>query len=187
MPERQGDALVDLLDLASRSQNLPSEAGERPHLFLTMSWEALQTGLGVATLSDGTPYGIPEARRLACIAGIIPAILDTDGAVLELGRMTRKISPDLRRVLRQRDGGCAFPGCQRSATWCDAHHVKEWRNGGTTDLDNLVLLCGKHHRVVHHTDWEIRMINGIPWFIPPALIDPERKPLRNPLRAPVAA
>jgi hypothetical protein len=185
--ERQGDALVDLLDLASRSEHLPREAGERPHLFLTLSWEALQTGLGVATLGDDTPYGIPEARRLACIAGVIPAILDTDGAILELGRMTRKISLDLRRVLRQRDGGCAFPGCHRPPTWCDAHHVIAWQDGGPTDLDNLVLLCTRHHRVIHHTGWEIRMINRIPWFIPPALIDPERKPLRNPLRTPVAA
>jgi hypothetical protein len=185
--ERQGDALVDLLDLASRSEHLPRDAGERPHLFLTMSWEALQSGLGKATLGDGTPYGIPGARRLACIAGIIPAILDTDGAILELGRMTRKISPELRRVLRQRDGGCAFPGCHRPPTWCDAHHVVEWQDGGHTSLDNLVLLCGHHHRIIHHTEWEIRMINRIPWFIPPALIDPERKPLRNPLRTPAAA
>jgi hypothetical protein len=185
--ERQGDALVDLLDLASRSGHLPRDAGERPHLFLTLSWEALQSGLGKATLGDGTPYGIPEARRLACIAGVIPAILDTDGAVLELGRMTRKISPDLRRVLRQRDGGCAFPGCHRPPTWCDAHHVVEWQDGGPTDLDNLVLLCSQHHRIIHHTEWEIRMINRIPWFIPPALIDPERKPLRNPLRTKAVA
>ena len=184
--ERQGDALVDLLDLASRSQHLPREAGERPHVFLTLSWEALQSGLGTATLGDGTPYGIPEARRLACVAGVIPAILNTSGAILELGRMTRKISPDLRRALRQRDGGCAFPGCHRPATWCDAHHVVGWQDGGPTNLDNLTLLCEHHHRVVHHTGWEIRMINGIPWFIPPALIDPQRKPLRNPLRSQAA-
>jgi hypothetical protein len=180
--ERQGDALVDLLDLASRSQHLPREAGERPHMMVTTTWEALRTGLGVAILGDDTLIGIPEARRLACIAGIIPAVLGTNGAVLELGRMTRKISPDLRRALRQRDGGCAFPGCARPATWCDAHHIKEWRDGGTTERDNLVLLCEHHHRVIHHTDWEIRMINRIPWFIPPALIDPARKPLRNSLR-----
>jgi hypothetical protein len=185
--ERQGDALVDLLDLASRSEHLPSEAGERPHLFLTLPWEALQSGLGKATLGDGTPFSIPEARRLACTAGIIPAILNTDGAILELGRMTRKISPNLRRVLRQRDGGCAFPGCHRPPTWCDAHHVIAWQDGGPADLDNLVLLCGHHHRMIHHTDWQVRMINGIPWFIPPALIDPERKPLRNPLRTHTAA
>jgi hypothetical protein len=185
--ERQGDALVDLLDLASRSQHLPREAGERPHMMVTTTWDALRTGLGVAILGDGTLIGIPEARRVACIAGIIPAVLGTNGAVLDLGRITRKISPDLRRALRQRDGGCAFPGCARPATWCDAHHIKEWHNGGTTDPDNLVLLCEHHHRVIHHTDWEIRMINRIPWFIPPALIDPQRKPLRNPLRTQVAA
>jgi hypothetical protein len=184
--ERQGDALVDLLDLASRSEHLPREAGERPHLFLSMSWETLRSGLGQVTLGNGSLVGVPEGRRLACIAGVIPAILDTDGAVLELGRMTRKISPDLRRVLRQRDGGCAFPGCHRPPTWCDAHHVIEWQDGGPTNLGNLVLLCSHHHRVVHHTEWEIQMINGIPWFIPPALIDPERKPLRNPLRAQAA-
>jgi hypothetical protein len=64
--------------------------------------------------------------------------------------------------------------------------VVAWQDGGPTNLDNLTLLCEHHHRVVHHTGWEIRMVNGIPWFIPPALIDPQRKPLRNPLRSQAA-
>jgi len=185
--ERQGDGFVDLLDLASRSKDLPREAGQRPQVTVTFSWDNLQSGLGVATLGNGTLVSIPEGKRLACIGDLIPCLVGVKGEVLELGRTTRRISTGLRRALHQRDGGCAFPGCHRPPTWCDAHHVKEWQDGGTTDLGNLTLLCEHHHRLIHHTGWDIRMTNGLPWFIPPALIDPLRRPLRNPLRAQAAA
>jgi hypothetical protein len=62
------------------------------------------------------------------------------------------------------------------------HHIISWADGGDTDLDNLVLLCRSHHRLVHHSDWTIRMSRGIPWFIPPTTIDPARQPRRNILR-----
>ena len=182
LPERQGEALVDLFDLASRSQDLPTEAGERPHVAVTVDYHTLVSGIGTATLGDATVISAADARRIACTAGIIPVVLGGRGEVLDIGRMSRKLTPHLRRALRLRDGGCAFPLCDRPPNWADAHHIRHWRHGGDTALDNLVLLCRRHHVLVHHSQWEIRMVGGLPQFHPPAFIDPQRRPLRNEVR-----
>ena len=70
-----------------------------------------------------------------------------DGAVLDVGRRTRSIPPAIRRALDARDRKCRFPGC--ASHWCDAHHVVHWADGGPTSLDNLLLLCRRHHRAIH--------------------------------------
>jgi hypothetical protein len=85
----------------------------------------------------------------------------------------------IRRAVADRDKGCTFPGCERPPKHCQAHHVVEWRDGGATAVENLALLCGRHHRIVHHTDWEIRMTDGHPEFLPPRYVDPERRPRTN--------
>ncbi|MQA24609.1 MAG: hypothetical protein GEU94_03875 [Micromonosporaceae bacterium] len=79
--------------------------------------------------------------------------------------------------------GPAFPGCDRHPQWCEAHHIRHWADGGASDLDNGVLLCGHHHRVIHKGEWEVRIAaDGCSEFIPPRLVDPRRKPLRNHMR-----
>jgi Domain of unknown function (DUF222)/HNH endonuclease len=182
LPERQGDALVELHELASRSQDLPTEAGERPHVTVTIDFQALLSGIGTATLGDTTVISAAEARRIACTAGIIPVVLGERGEVLDIGRMARKPTINQRRALHARDRGCGFPMCDRPPKWADAHHIVEWRHGGRTSLDNLVLLCRRHHSLIHRSEWEVRMVDGIPHFYPPAFIDPQRKPLRNEMR-----
>jgi hypothetical protein len=122
-----------------------------------------------------------QARRLACDAKIIPAVLGSESEVLDHGRAKRVVDPKLRRALHVRDRGCAFPGCRRPPKWTDAHHVRHWADGGPTDLDNLVLLCRQHHMLIHHSPWDVRIDHGIPVFIPPATVDPHRRPIRNPL------
>jgi len=182
LPERQGEALVDVLGLASRSEELPTEAGERPHVTVTVEYAALLEGIGTAILGDGTVISAAEARRIACTAGIIPVVLGGRGEVLDIGRQSRKLNPHLRRVLHLRDGGCAFPMCDRPPNWADAHHIRHWQHGGETRLDNLVLLCRHHHTLIHRSEWEIRMVDGFPNFYPPAFMDPQRRPLRNEVR-----
>ena len=116
---------------------------------------------------------------MACDATLIPAIMDANSEPLDIGRKTRIVPIAIRRALFLRDHGCAFPGCTISAVWCDAHHVAHWADGGPTALSNLVLLCGTHHALIHHSDWEVIIPDGIPEFIPPPYIDPLQRPRRN--------
>jgi hypothetical protein len=146
---------------------------------VTVPLQTLQDRIGRATLGDSTTLSPEAARYLACDAKIIPAVLGAKSVPLDIGRADRNIPVAIRRALELRDGGCTFPACDRPAKWCAAHHVIHWANGGPTGLDNLVLVCRFHHRLVHHSDWQIRIVDGVPVFRPPELIDPERRPLRN--------
>jgi hypothetical protein len=87
------------------------------------------------------------SRRLACDASVVVIEEGPEGSALDVGRKTRSIPPAIRRALNARDGRCRFPGC--TARHCDAHHITHWAEGGGTSLDNLLLLCRRHHRLVH--------------------------------------
>jgi Domain of unknown function (DUF222)/HNH endonuclease len=174
--ERNGDALVEILHLAAGTDGLPSESGEKPHLLVTVPLQSLVDGLRPGML-DGAGYlDARVARRLACDAKVIPAVLGAASEPLDIGRSSYTVPAAMRRALILRDGGCAFPGCGRPYQWCHAHHIKHWADGGDTALDNLVLLCGRHHRLIHHSRWECEVVNGRAVFRPPSFIDPERRP-----------
>ncbi|MEU4242126.1 DUF222 domain-containing protein [Actinoplanes sp. NPDC026619] len=131
-------------------------------------------------LDNGALISPAEARVLACDARIIPAVLGTAGQVLDVGRARRLISGPIRRALILRDRGCSFPGCDRPPNWSEGHHVIPWADGGPTALTNACLLCRHHHRVIHQTGWQVRISpDGRPEFLPPATIDPQRRPRRN--------
>ena len=83
---------------------------------------------------------------------------DTAGSLLDVGRKTRTVPPAMRRALDHRDGGCRFPGCGNR--FCDAHHITHWADGGETRLDNLVLLCRRHHRAVHEEGFGVQMFGN---------------------------
>jgi hypothetical protein len=99
-------------------------------------------------LDDGPALALDTARRLACDATVVGVVEGDDGEPLDIGRKTRSIPPAIARALRARDGGCRFPGCDRTR-FTEGHHVKHWADGGETKLGNLVTLCGFHHRLVH--------------------------------------
>ncbi|MBV9141377.1 MAG: DUF222 domain-containing protein [Pseudonocardiales bacterium] len=180
--QRNADALVEICGLARAAHDCPTTGGEPPHVSVTIDWETLRTGLGTATLDYGIHVSASEARRWACDAKIIPVVLGGASEPLDVGRAMRTIPLSLRRALVARDRGCAFPGCDRSPGLCQAHHCRHWADGGDTSIDNCVLLCETHHRHVHCTGWEILIRPGYVEFIPPAILDPDRIPLRNPLR-----
>ncbi|MGC1735503.1 MAG: DUF222 domain-containing protein [Pseudonocardiaceae bacterium] len=181
-PQRNADALLEVCGLARAAQDCPSTAGEPPHLTVTIDWDALRTGLGVATLDYGTQISAAEARRWACDAKIIPVVLAGKSEPLDVGRAMRTVPLSIRRALVARDRGCVFPGCDRPPGMCEAHHCRHWIDNGETSVENCVLLCEAHHRHVHHAGWEILIHPGRVEFIPPAIIDPARTPLHNPLR-----
>ena len=113
------------------------------------------TGHAALEDADGLRVSTETARRMACDAGTVVMVEAADGSVLDVGRKTRTIPPALRRALQARDHGCRFPGC--NARRCDAHHVRHWADGGATRLDNLVLLCRRHHRAVHEEGFSVRV------------------------------
>jgi Domain of unknown function (DUF222) len=128
----------------------------------------------------GSPISAETARRIGCDAGITRVITDSDGLPLDVGREQRTVTAAQWAALLVRDGGCAFPGCPRPPEWCIAHHIIWWIHDGPTDLRNLVLLCGHHHRVIHYHGWDVQMTGaGFPEFLPPTWIDPARTPRRN--------
>ncbi len=106
-------------------------------------------GVVLAGLDGGALLGPETVRKLACDAAVIPAVLGADGQVLDLGRTRRLFSPGQVQALWLRDRHCTFPGCHTPASWCDAHHLRHWVDGGPTDLSNAALLCGRHHTIVH--------------------------------------
>jgi hypothetical protein len=182
--QRQGDALCDIIHLAAKSDGLPKQGGQKPHLNVHLDLNVLTDAVATATLDSGTPLCPSAARRLACDADVIPIVLNGESVPLDVGRTRRLVKPAQRKALVARDRGCAYPGCPLAARWCDAHHAAHWVDGGATDLANLVLLCRRHHRILHHSAWEIQFHQGIPYFVPPAWLDPTRTPVRNILHHP---
>jgi hypothetical protein len=185
VPARNADALADLLQIAMSSDLLPTSGGARPTVVVTVDLATLQCQLASAggELRWAGPISAQAARRLACDAGIIPAVLGAAGEPLDVGRLSYPVTAAIRRALELRDGGCAFPGCQRPPSWCAAHHNVHWADGGITALSNLVLLCDRHHVVVHHQGWTVRIgEDGLPEFTPPPWIDPDQVPISQPWR-----
>lgn len=168
--ERNADGFADLLEITQRAVDRPTEGGERPTVVVTMNLDNLIAQLtdaaqsGFATL-NGEPITAEQARRIACDAKIVPAVLGSAGEVLDLGRTERLATREQRRALELRDKGCVK--CGRKPKWCVAHHIFHWLDGGPTDVDNMCLLCTTCHRLVHHAGWQIRMVNRMPVVIPP--------------------
>ncbi|MDI6100755.1 DUF222 domain-containing protein [Actinoplanes sp. NEAU-A12] len=179
--QRRADALTDVCRLVLAGSSLPDNGGDRPQLAVTVAYDPLREKLGTARLDDGEPLSAEAVRRLGCDARILPLVLNGHGQILDAGRTRRTATGPMRRALAARDQGCVFPGCGRPPRWCDAHHIISWTENGPTDLGNLALLCGHHHRVVHgDSGWELRVgADGLPEFLPPAWLDPNRRPRRN--------
>ena len=153
-------------------------AGEQGKVFdLPLADLAVDDGdhalASVSRLGFGGPISARTAELVMCEASVALALVDEGGVPLSLGREKRLFTPGLRKALAVRDRGCAFPGCGLPPSWCDAHHVEHWEHGGPTCLDNGVLLCRRHHTLIHHGGWEVFIGHDRhPWFIPPA--DPAR-------------
>ena len=148
---RLGDAIVEL-----------AQHGHRSHLQVTASLETLlqHSGAPAADLEFSLPISSAAVQRLACDCNVTRILLGAESQVIDVGRSTRTVSAPMRRALDTRDKGCRWPGCDRPARWSAAHHVVHWSKGGTTDLGNLVLLCARHHWMVHEGGWQIVRTEG---------------------------
>ena len=153
LDRRLGDALVDL-SMHGLDNGVPSR---RTHLQVTTSLETLLglSGAPAAEMEFSLPISAKAVERLACDCSVTRILLDSESMVIDVGRAKRVVSGSQSKALKVRDRGCTWPGCDRPASWTSAHHVVHWIRGGSTDLPNLVLLCYRHHWMVHEGDWQI--------------------------------
>ena len=177
--QRQAEALGAICEHALDDGYLPAEGGERPHMTAILNFETMRTQARGAELEFGGHTTAGELRRMLCDAKITPVVLDGDGQPLDVGREKRCVTPAQRKAIAARDGGCAHPGCDRTPIWCQIHHIRHWIDGGKTDIDNLVMLCREHHRIIHDSYWSVRIRDGQPEFIPPRWLDFNQTPRRN--------
>ncbi len=148
--QRRLDAFVDICRVHLDHGDTPIIGGERPHISVIVDWQTLAGTVGtVGELDDGTVLHPETIRRHACDAVVTRIVTGPDSQPLDVGRATRTIPPAIRRALVARDRGCAWKGCDRPSSWCDAHHIIHWADGGVTAIYNLILLCRYHHRWVH--------------------------------------
>ncbi len=155
--KRRADAFVRMAQAYCSAERKTNNGGDRFLVHVHTDLETLrQEGTGAqAELEDFGKISAETSRRLACDAGVVHWLEDAEGNTLNVGRKTRSIPPSIRRALKKRDGGCLFPGCTCSR-FVDAHHIHHWADGGETALHNLVLLCRRHHRLVHEEGFGIR-------------------------------
>jgi hypothetical protein len=159
-PVRLGHALIELLERFP-ADLLPATGGVGATIVVTVDLHQLISGLGTATLDTGTEISIAQLRRLACEAGIIPAVLDGEGQPLDLGREQRLYTRPQRIAMNLRDNGCRAEGCDRPAAWTVAHHLNSWAHGGHTDIDGGAMVCEYHHHLIHSTKWTYTLLpNG---------------------------
>lgn len=146
--ERLGRAFCEYVERYP-ADALPRSGGVNASVMVTMTLETLLGGLAAASIDTGHRISPGGARRLACTAGIIPAVLGGPSQVLDLGRRRRFHTPAQRIALALRDGGCSAEGCDAPPSLCHAHHDEPWSRGGATSLGNARLLCPRHHSYAH--------------------------------------
>ncbi|WP_106849035.1 HNH endonuclease signature motif containing protein [Blastococcus sp. Marseille-P5729] len=191
--QRTHDALHDacqrLLDLAG----VPASGGTAATVHITIDLDRLVEALArlrddhagwsaqraAGQIAGGDQLTITEVMRLARDATLIPVWISKTNGIVAYGRERRTASPSQTHALIARDQGCSFPGCEVPPDWCQRHHVVPWWAGGQTDLDNLTLVCGYHHREFDKRGWAVDIVNGIPVWTPPAWLDPQRRPQVN--------
>jgi hypothetical protein len=163
LPARRADALVALCATG------PASVDRRPAATVVVhaQLEGLVQGSHGCEIEDGPVISPAAAERLVCNARIQTVVEDAKGEVVRVGRMRREPPGWMLRQVRYRDRGCVFPGCG-TRSFTEAHHVVWWSKGGRTDLDNLVLTCSFHHRLVHEHGWRLSRTPGgeVRWFRP---------------------
>ena len=154
--QRRCDALAEICRQSLDSSDRPSIGGERPHVTVTVDAAVLggepstfSPGAGRCELDSVGPVSPETALRLSCDSSVMRVVMSGESQPLDVGRRTAVIPAPMRRAVIVRDKRCRFPGCDRPHTWCDAHHILHWARGGPTSVSNLVLLCRRHHRLIH--------------------------------------
>ena len=162
LPQRRADALAALAErFLTKSPDADEglRSADRYQVVIHASAEALPEYGPVdpedpPQVQDGPVLATETVRRITCDCSVVPIWETKDGEPLRIGRKARVVTPALNRALKRRDGGCRFPGCVNTR-FVQGHHIQHWADGGETSLENTVLLCSHHHRLVHEGGYYI--------------------------------
>jgi hypothetical protein len=155
--QRRADALVDVCRWFLDHQQHRRGGRHRPHLNVVTTLHDLEFQ-GHGRLLDGTILDAATVQRLSCDAGIHRVITNGRSSILDYGTTTRTVPANLYNALVIRDRHCRFPGCDRPPDWTEAHHIRWASHGGTTSLDNLALVCTRHHHLLHTPGWDAKLL-----------------------------
>ncbi|MEO6957185.1 MAG: DUF222 domain-containing protein [Antricoccus sp.] len=178
--KRAHDALGEAADRLLKSGELPSKNGASARVLVTVSLDNLLSGRGGGWTDHGDYLPVSVIRKLAADAGMIPIVLGGSGEVLDVGRERRFATAPITWALTARDGGCTFPGCDKSAAESQRHHTPRWHQHGATFTGSMTLACGFHNGHEEQLGWYAVLHEGMPYWIPSAYIDPQRKPIQHP-------
>ncbi|NNG38178.1 DUF222 domain-containing protein [Flexivirga sp. ID2601S] len=167
--KRRADALMELVTAGAKvAAGEVAPVGSAATILLTMDFTSLTDGIGGATTPGGDVLDAGAARRAACDADLIPAVLGGPSQPMDVGRRERLVTKGLRAAVVIRDGGCTFPGCDRPPGFCEVHHVIPWWAGGETSLPNSAMLCCRHHQEVHRHGFMAQVgPDGVTWDLTP--------------------
>jgi hypothetical protein len=186
---RRADALGDLARWFLDHQQTHGGGRRRPHLNIVIDWDHL-VGDATATAEtlSGTVFDAVTTGRLLCDAVLHRVIMNSDSAVLDYGTASRTITAPMWAALGVRDRHCRFKGCDRPAAWCEGHHVRPWQFGGPTNLLNLVLVCTRHHHLLHKPGWHAKLLPDATFEVttPDGRVLATKPPSRTP-RLPIPA
>ena len=152
---RRADALVDICKFFLEHHEHPAGSRHRPHVNVVVTKADLEAGVG-GECADGSVLDGPLLATLVCDS-VLHRVLMAGSVLLDYGTATRAISANLFNALVVRDRHCRFPGCDRPASWADAHHVVHVEDGGPTCAENLCLLCRRHHTRLHRKGWSAEL------------------------------
>jgi hypothetical protein len=176
---RNHDALIDILRRVLRS-DLPDTGGLPTMLILTANVTDAQAGTGFASTPHGGLSPIGSALDLVGAGPVTSVLFSPHGGIHDYGQTKRIVPPGMRLALIARDKGCTMPGCDRPPAYTEAHHIDEYvGKNGPTSLLNCLLACSWHHREFGRRGWYPVMLKGVPYWVPPAWIDPHRTPRKN--------
>jgi hypothetical protein len=181
------DALIDIVRLAVDADPGTIFGQRRPAVRVIVTEETMHVRSGYGRIEGHPdPVSFETVERYLCDTGVVPIKFDDDGQCVNVGRVQRLFTERQRTGMAVRDGGCRFPGCDRPPSWCEAHHIDEWqRDNGKTNVADGVLLCRRHHLLLHNNHWQISRTGGAYWLRPPRSIDPAQELLPMPRRSPL--
>jgi hypothetical protein len=181
------DALIDIVRVAVDADPGTMFGQRRPAVRVIVTEEALHARSGRGQIEGHPdPVSFETVERYLCDTGAVPIKFDDDGQCVNVGRVQRLFTERQRTGMAVRDGGCRFPGCDRPPASCEAHHIDQWqRDGGKTNIADGVLLCRRHHLLLHNNHWQVTRDGGTYWLRPPRSIDPAQELLPMPRRSPL--